>query len=67
MLKTTSINIGDKNPEQGGKRIQVENWDEKKLIQKSCKSQLKDQKIAKFKKWIQIKKIEASSAKNLDT
>ncbi len=45
MLKTTSkagltasTEVGDKNPEQDGKGIQVEKWDEKKLEQKSRKS-----------------------------
>ncbi len=30
MLKTTSeVDVEDKNSEQGGQKIQVENWDEK--------------------------------------
>ncbi len=61
MLKTTSAVGPAENPEQGGQGIQVEDRDEKKPIQKSCKGQ----KTAKSKKWIQAEKSEASRAKNL--
>ncbi len=32
MLKITPVKWKNENLEQGGKRIQVENWDEKELI-----------------------------------
>ncbi len=71
MLRTTSVagpaasaEVQDKNPEQNNKEIQVENWDEKELVQKSCKSQPKGQQMAKSKKWIQAKKVEAFRAKS---
>ncbi len=66
MLKTTSaagpaasVEVGDR--EQNGKRVQVENQDEKELVQKSRKGQ----KTAKSKKWIRAEKVEASRTKNL--
>ena len=61
MLKITSAEAGDKNSEQGGKEIQVEDRGEKGLAQKSRT----DQKTAKSKKWIQAEKAEASRAENL--
>ena len=66
MLKTASavgptMEIGDQ--EQDGKKIQVENRDEKEPIQKSCKSQ----QTAKSKKWIRAEKSEAARAKTLVT
>ncbi len=62
MLKTASpVGLANKNLEQGGQEVQVENWDEKKPAQKSCKGQ----KMAKSKKWIRAKIAEASRAKNL--
>ncbi len=71
MLKTTSaidqatsVELEDENPEQGSKRIQVENWDETELAKKSHKM-VKGQKTAKFQKWIWVEKREASWAKNL--
>ncbi len=42
--------LGDKNLEQSGQGIQVGNRDEKEPVQKSCKGQSKDLKIAKSKK-----------------
>ena len=63
MLKTASAvgpAVGDK---QDGKRIQVENRDEKEPIQKSRKSQ----KMAKSKKWIRAEKAKAARAKNLSS
>ncbi len=58
MLKTISTaglapsaKVGDKNLEQGDKKIQMENQDKKELIQKSHKI-AKGQKTAKSKKWI---------------
>ena len=56
-----SVEIG--NEEQDGKKIQIKNWDEKKPIQKSRKSQ----QMVKSKKWIQAKKSEASRAKNFNS
>ena len=65
MLKTApAAGPTNKNPEQDGQRIQVEDQDEKKPIQKSRKGQ-KGQKTVKSKKWICAKKAEASRAKNL--
>ncbi len=53
MLKTISaVSPEDENLEQGNQRIHIENGDEKKPAQKSCKGQLKGQKTAKSKKWI---------------
>ena len=68
MLKKTSAigpaaSIEVDNEKQDGKRIQVENWDEKKLVQKSRKSQ----QISKSKKSIQAKKSEAFRAKNISS
>ena len=64
MLKTTSVVGPAENPEQGGQEVQMEAQGEKKPAQKSRKDQ-KSQKMAKFKKWIWAKKLEASRAKNL--
>ncbi len=52
--------VRDKNLKRVGKGIQVENRDEKELVQKSCK----DQKKPKSKKWIRAIKAEAFKAKN---
>ncbi len=67
MLKTpsavgpaASAEVEDKNLEQDGKGIQVENRDEKEPAQKSCKGQ----KMVKSKKWIWAKNVEISRAKN---
>ncbi len=56
MLKTTSTagpatlaEVRDENLKQDDKKIQIENWDEKELVQKSRKT-AKGQKTAKFKK-----------------
>ena len=65
MLKITSIEIKDKNLEQNGKKIQVENQNKKESILKNCKNHMKGQKIAKSKKCIQAKKVETFRAKNL--
>ncbi len=47
MLKIAStVGLANENLEQGGQRVPVENWDEKKPTQKSRK----DQKTAKSKK-----------------
>ncbi len=62
---TASVEVGDE--EQDGKRIQVEDWDEKEPVQQSHKGQPKSQKTAKSKKWIQAKNTEASRAKNLSS
>ncbi len=53
MLKTTvvlSVEVRDENLKQDGKKIQVDNWDEKESVQKSRKGQPKGQKTAKSKK-----------------
>ena len=53
MLKTTltagSVEVKDKNLKKGGQKVQVEDQDEKKPVQKSCKGQ-KGQITAKPKK-----------------
>ena len=62
MLKTASAtDSANKNLERGSQRVQVENRDEKKPIQKSCKSQ----KMVKSKNSIHVKKAEISRVKNL--
>ena len=49
MLKTTlASGLEDKKLEQGDQGIQVDDWDKKEPIQKSCKGQ----QTAKSKKWI---------------
>ncbi len=51
MLKTTLIEVGDKNLTQDNKKIQEDDCDKKEIIQKSCKSQKTEgQKIVKSKK-----------------
>ncbi len=59
MLKRNWVaGLGNKNPEQGGQGIQVEDQGENKPAQKICKSQ-KGKQMAKSKKWIYAKKSEA--------
>ena len=64
MLKTISvvnliisIEVEDKNPNQNHGKIEVEDQDDKKLVQKNRKSQkVKSQKIAKFQNRSEPKK-----------
>ena len=62
MLKTALVTDPiNKNLEQGGQEIEVEDQSKKEPTQKSRKGQ----KTAKSKKWIPVKKAKASKAKNL--
>ena len=65
-MQKTASTVGpiNKNSKQSGQEIQVKDQGEKKPAQK-CRNSQKSQKIAKSKKWIHTKKIEASKAKNL--